>query len=241
MEEFLVSIDKFDGPLDLMLHLIKEEKLDLFDLDISLLCDDYLKYIDKMKDMHLEIISDYLIELATLIEYKSKKLFPKDKSQIDDEFEEDSRDRLIKRLLEYQRYKEVSSEFNDLYENRSMKFAKFSDDEEKYMESSIILDKQDPYLLYKAFNRVLNRFRIQSPIDVKLEHNEVSIEDTKLKILSNLNYLKPNFNFLDLVNNDSRMLIPTFLAVLDLVKDHLLYFTVENDDTIWLSRGDKVA
>ena len=78
--DFKVTIDQFEGPLDLMLHLIKENKLDLFDLDIDVLTGQYLIYLDSMDQLHLEIASEYLVELATLIEYKSKRLLPKDES-----------------------------------------------------------------------------------------------------------------------------------------------------------------
>ena len=71
---FTVAVDQFEGPLDLMLHLIKEKELDLFDLDIHVLTEQYLLYLNKMEEMHLEVCSEYLVELATLIEYKSKKL-----------------------------------------------------------------------------------------------------------------------------------------------------------------------
>ena len=73
---FTVTIDQFEGPLDLMLHLIKDNKLDLFELDMDLLTDQYLHYLNAMESMHLEIASEYLAELAGLIEYKSKKLLP---------------------------------------------------------------------------------------------------------------------------------------------------------------------
>ncbi|MBP3399246.1 MAG: segregation/condensation protein A, partial [Erysipelotrichaceae bacterium] len=86
---FQVNTVQFEGPLDLMLHLIKEHELDLFDLDISVLADQYLNYLNQMDFLHLEAESEYLVELATLIEYKSRKLLPKDDSQLQDEYEED--------------------------------------------------------------------------------------------------------------------------------------------------------
>ena len=78
MEDFKVSIDKFDGPLDLMLHLIRENKLDLMDLDVSELTAQYIAYLNSMETLHLEIASEYMVELATLIEYKSRKMLPAD-------------------------------------------------------------------------------------------------------------------------------------------------------------------
>ena len=91
---FTVAVDQFEGPLDLMLHLIKEKELDLFDLDIHVLTEQYLLYLNKMEEMHLEVCSEYLVELATLIEYKSKKLLPKQEAELNDAYEEDPKDRL---------------------------------------------------------------------------------------------------------------------------------------------------
>jgi chromatin segregation and condensation protein Rec8/ScpA/Scc1 (kleisin family) len=84
---FEVETLKFEGPLDLMLHLIHEQQLDIFDLDMEVLTDQYLAYIHAMEDLQLEVESEYLVELATLIEYKSKKLLPKRDDEIDDDYE----------------------------------------------------------------------------------------------------------------------------------------------------------
>ena len=80
--EFKVTIDQFEGPLDLMLHLIKENKLDLFDLDMNVLASQYIDYIQKMEEIHLEIASEYLEELASLVEYKSRKLLPRNDVEV---------------------------------------------------------------------------------------------------------------------------------------------------------------
>ena len=85
--EFKIMIDQFEGPLDLMLHLIHENKLDLFDLDMNVLTEQYLAYLDAMESLHLEIASEYLSELAALLEYKSKKLLPREKVEISEEYE----------------------------------------------------------------------------------------------------------------------------------------------------------
>ena len=115
---FKVETMKFEGPLDLMLHLIHEQELDIFDLDMEVLTDQYIKYLHEMEKLELEVESEYLVELATLIEYKSKKMLPKPSVEIDDEYEEDPKERLVKRLLEYQKYKEVALHLNDVYIKR---------------------------------------------------------------------------------------------------------------------------
>ena len=81
MEEFKVTIDTFDGPLDLMLHLIQEKQLDLLNLDMNVLTDQYIAYLKGMEKLHLEIAGEYLLELATLIEYKSRKMLPGKKDE----------------------------------------------------------------------------------------------------------------------------------------------------------------
>ena len=123
---FLANIEQFEGPLDLMLHLIKEQELDIFDLDLDILTKQYLLYIEEMENLELEVESEYLVELATLVEYKSKKLLPKDESKIEDEYEEDPKERLVRRLLEYQKYKEVSKTLYDAYSDRSFQLSNVS-------------------------------------------------------------------------------------------------------------------
>ena len=134
MDEFKVTIDQFEGPLDLMLHLIKEKQLDLENLDMNVLTDQYIAYLNSMTRMHLEIAGEYLSELAQLIEYKSKKMLGI-KEEIEAE-EPDTKEKLIQRLLEYQKYKEVSEQLNEYYESRSLLIGKpMSKEADAWMES----------------------------------------------------------------------------------------------------------
>ena len=118
-DEYKVTLDVFEGPLDLMLHLIREQQLDIFDLDMDVLTDQYIEYLNKMERLQIDVESEYLVELSILIEYKSKKLLPKPSEDIESEYEEDPKERLIKRLIEYQKYKEVSKELDELYTTSS--------------------------------------------------------------------------------------------------------------------------
>ena len=160
MEEFKVTIENFDGPLDLMLHLIKEKELDLFDLDVNELTDQYISYLNAMSDLHLEIASEYLVELAELIEYKSKKLLPRDTSEL--ETEEDPKDRLVRRLLEYQQFKEVSVQLNALFEERQLLMTKpQSLEAEQWMKNTDDLHYEgNPYELMRAMRKCLMRLQL---------------------------------------------------------------------------------
>ncbi|MCF0107377.1 MAG: segregation/condensation protein A, partial [Holdemanella sp.] len=157
--EFTITIDQFEGPLDLMLHLIKENKLDLFDLDINVLCDQYMAFIHAMQKMHLEIASEYLAELASLIEYKSKKLLPREKVEVEEEYEEDKRDRLVQRLIEYQQYKDATGFLKQEFETRQKRLSPPQSTLVSKWQNEVIgdtLDNQSAYELMKAMKRVIS-------------------------------------------------------------------------------------
>ncbi|MBE6122650.1 MAG: segregation/condensation protein A [Solobacterium sp.] len=241
MEEFKVTIENFEGPLDLMLHLIKEKELDLFDLDVNILTDQYVAYLNAMQEMHLEIASEYLVELADLIEYKSKRLLPKDDSELNDEYEEDPKERLIRRLLEYQQFKEVSSELNRLYDERQQMMSKpLSSEAEEWMNSTEDVHyRGNPNDLFKAMRKVMMRMRLARPIETRYTSREISMEDRELEVRAKLDRLPKTFRFEALLDDceDLPMFIATFLAVLDLARQHILAFTVDDEDVIWFSRG----
>ena len=238
---FLANIEQFEGPLDLMLHLIKEQELDIFDLDLDILTKQYLLYIEEMENLELEVESEYLVELATLVEYKSKKILPKDESKIEDEYEEDPKERLVRRLLEYQKYKEVSKTLYDAYSDRSFQLSKpISDGEEfKVQESNSPYDG-NPNDLLKAMSRVIRRLELSKPIETKYTSKELSVDDRILAIKARLKDLDDTFSFEKLVDDCKEVheVIVTFLAVLDLAKNHILFFSTDDNDNIWFTRGD---
>ncbi len=238
---FTVETTKFDGPLDLMLHLIKEQQLDIFDLDMEVLTDQYIKYLHEMEKLELEIESEYLVELATLIEYKSKKLLPKKAEELEDDYEEDPKERIVRRLLEYQKYKEVSSELYEAFNERQEQFAKpLSIDN----VNNNLVDEQklegNPYDLLKAMTKVLRRLQLSKPIETKLTAKEISTEDRILEIKSRLSSLPSTFSFDNLVDDCHSVheVIVTFLAILDMAKDHYLVFSVDDNEEIWFKRGN---
>ncbi len=242
---FTVTIEQFEGPLDLMLHLIKDNKLDLFELDMDVLTDQYLQYLNAMESMHLEVASEYLAELAGLIEYKSKKLLPREKVVIEEEYEEDQREKLVKRLLEYQRYKEVSQEFEKKYEERQLLMSKpISEETQKWIHTTIEEDfVGNPYDLIKAMNRVLRRASLTHPQKANITVKELSLDERILQIRKRLVNWGGKMSFEKLCDDcDSlHMIIVTFLSVLDLIKHKELMFFVDEDEEIWILRGESYA
>ena len=224
-----------------MLYLIIEKELDLFDLDVNVLTDQYIAYIGSMREMHLEIASEYLVEMADLIEYKSKKLLPRDDSELGGEYEEDPKARLVRRLLEYQQFKEVSDDLSLLYMQRQEQMTKpLSNEAEEWI--SAVPDRKyegNPNDLLKAMKKCMMRMRLARPIETKYTAKEISMEERELQIRARLDRLPKTFRFEALLEDcrDLPMFIATFLAVLDLARLHVLTFTVSEDDTIWFSRG----
>lgn len=230
---FEVKIDEFNGPLDLMLFLIKDKKLDLFDLNIIDLADQYIAFIHQAQEQKLDLATEYLSELAGLIEFKSKRLLPRDTSHLDADEVEDEQD-LVKRLIEYQRYKEVSIELADRFEKRMENFSKpleknLFKEIQKDLDQQITYD-QNPYDLMKAMDKVLNRFRLANPQDVTFEKNELSVDD----IIHDLRnrFVKDYIVSLDDLLMESlslHHLIITFLGILDLLRMNEIHMSQQED------------
>lgn len=237
---FAIKIDAFEGPLDLMLHLIKENKLDLFDLNMDVLCEQYLAYLNAMEDMHLEVASEFLSELAGLLEYKSKKLLPKEKVEINEEYEEDQRDKLVRRLLEYQRFKEVSLDFSKKYEERQKLMSKPISEKTNEWMSKVMEEELNgnPYDLIKAMNRVIRRMSLEVVQETTMQVKEMSVEERDAQIRSRFMTIEGKITFEQLCDDCTslHMVIISFLAILDMIRHGFLTFYINNDD-IWLMRG----
>ena len=238
---FSVAISDFEGPLDLMYHLIKENKLDLFDLDMDVLSEQYLAYLNQMEEMHLDIASEFLTELAGLLEYKSKKLLPKEKVEIEEEYEEDHRDKLVKRLLEYQRYKEASESLKPLYEERQLSYTKPLSNETQQWISMVKEEKLSgsPYDLMKAMNKVLRRLALNHPLETKMTVKELSVDERREQIEERLDGFKGTMSFTELCSDctSKHMVIVTFMAILDMINFQIISYIIDEEEEIWIVKG----
>ena len=240
--EFKITIEQFEGPLDLMLHLIKENKLDLFDLDMNVLCDQYIAYIHDMQKMQLEVASEYLAELASLIEYKSKKLLPREKVEVEEEYEEDKRDRLVQRLIEYQKYKEATNILKIEFEQRQKRLSPpQSTLVSKWQNEMIsdVLEDQSPYELMKAMNRVISRMVVLKPYETRVTVKELSIDQRVEQIQARLINRKEKISFEELCDDCTsvHMVIVSFLSILDLIHSKWLQFSIDENEVIWVMKG----
>lgn len=232
--QFEVSIEQFSGPLDLMLFLIKDKKLDLFELNIVELADQYIAFLKQAEDQKLEIASEYISELAGLIEYKSKRLLPRDKSELDAKDLEDQETDLIKRLIEYQRYKEVSQELAERFNERMMHFTTpvstdLFGDLKKEVDKQIQYD-HSVYDLMRAMQKVMVRYQMSNPLDVSIERQELSVEDRIITLKSRfLGELAVTLDDLLMESDSMHHLLVTFLAVLDMIRVKDLLMSIQNE------------
>ncbi|WP_294579851.1 segregation/condensation protein A [uncultured Thomasclavelia sp.] len=221
--EYQVVIDDFQGPLDLLLHLIKEKEMDLETLELSVIADQYLQYIHAMDPSKLEEMSEYLVMAADLIEMKSKMLIPKEKVEINDEYQEDPREALIKRLIEYKRYKDVLDEIKEKYEHRQTIIIKPAESMDEYVvdTSTMIPEGLEVYDLMKAMQKMFQRKAMLRPLDTHIAKKEISIDERSSQIRD---FFKTRVNkrvkFEDLFDHyDRTYFIITFMSILVLAKD----------------------
>lgn len=233
--EYALNIDSFQGPLDLLLHLIKESKMDIFDLKIEEITNQYLDYINKMEEMNLNIASSYLVMSAELLELKSRMLLPRHYNDESEE-EEDPRDDLVNRLIEYQRYKDLTSEFKDLELERQMIFTKIPENMKEYALENQVINGGDVTLddLVDAFNKFLERQKFNQPLNTKVTSKEITVEHRR-KSIKKILVSKGKVNFMDLFDIiNKEYVVVTFLAVLEMAKAKELTIKQENnfDDII---------
>ena len=231
---FEVTIEHFNGPLDLMLYLIKDKKLDLFECNIVELADQYIAFIHQAQDSKLEVASEYLSELAGLIEYKSKRLLPRDVSELEAKDVEDDEQNLVRRLIEYQRYKEVSLDLMERYEARLLQFEKplsasLFKDIKADMDSTYAIDGS-MYDLMNAMQRVMKRCQLMHPQDVTIERKELSIEDVidDIRIQFRAGKIMTVDSFLMNTRSVPYLLV-SFLAILDMIRLGELLLTFESE------------
>jgi len=244
LESCSVKLDSFEGPLDLLLHLIKKHEIDIYDIPISLISDQYNQYLDTLKELNLDIVGDYLRMAAELGYIKSRMLLPKQVVEQDDELE-DPREELVKRLIEYQRYKDASYQLfsldllgRDIY---ARKFDELSDMDLREFEQPL---RVDLWALIDAFKTVIERKGAQKEdeTDIIVETDFMTVEDKIEEILQRIEEYN-SFSFSDLfeLSLSKMSLILTFMALLELVKQQVITVFQENqfDDIKIIFAGDK--
>lgn len=241
--ELEVKLQVFEGPLDLLLHLIDKNKINIYDINIVEITAQYLEYISLMKSQDLEVVSEFMVMAATLLDIKAKMLLPK---EVDEDGEEiDPRQELVEQLLEYKMYKYASYELRDRYSYAEMSFYRkesLPDEVKKYevpVDLEDLLDGLTLNKLHKVFNDIMKRQKDRiDPIRSKfsnIEREEVSLTDKMEYIVERLrtNGKTTFFSLLDSQQTKIHVIV-SFLAVLELMKEGKIVIIQENtfDDIV---------
>ena len=228
--EYKFKINEFEGPLDLLLHLIKESEMDIFDIEIVKLTDQYLNYIESMKKLNLNVASEYLVLASELMYLKSKTLLPKTEDEDESDEYIEAKEDLINRLLEYKQYKEVTNTLRVLEESRSEIFTKEMSNLEDYRNEEIKLN-DDISLedLVDAFKKYLERMEYKKPISTRVATKEISVKERRQSIRKIL-LKKKKVEFFDLFEDFSKpYVVATFLSILEMAKEKELVIKQENN------------
>jgi len=228
--EYKFLINDFEGPLDLLLHLIKKNNVDICDIKISDITKQYLDYLEEMENLDLNIASEYLALAAELIEMKSLVLLPKPEFS-DDEYEEDPRENLIKRLIEYKKIKESTPKLKELEEERKKLYTKVASNMKQYQDENQKPDFNDIDLdcLLNAFSKFLDRKEEEKPLNTKITKKEYSVSKRSREIKSLLR-TKQKINFEELFEIQTKeYIVVTFLSILALAKKQELIIKQDNN------------
>jgi segregation and condensation protein A len=216
--DFVFELDAFDGPLDLLLYLIKKEEIDIYDIPIAEITRQYLGYLEVCKELNLEIAGEFLYMAAMLIRIKAQMLIPRSD---DGEAWEDPRSELVKALLEYKKVKKISSALDDMAENMRRRFYRRDFSSWNIAPPEPELVKVDLPALMIAFGDILRRAKYDTSLEI--ESQQISVDSRKDHIYSLLKS-QSSLEFEELFADDPRriVMIVTFIALLDMVKDGII-------------------
>ena len=233
-DEYKVKLDLFEGPLDLLLYLVQKSEVDIADISVSEISKQYLEYLDIMRDLNINMASEYLSMASTLVRLKARELLPDTEAEVlEDEEGIYNREQLIEKLLEYKTYKEAAA---SLRKYEAEQYGSFS--RGKHEDVEVTLDSDEASIgsvstfdLITAFKRVLAQAHEAEDESVRVvERENIRLDDRLEHVLGYLED-KGEVPFEDLFQDDLRklVLIVTFMAILELVKMRKITFRQERD------------
>jgi len=217
-EPCLVRLETFEGPLDLLLHLIKKNEINIYDIPIAIITEQYLEYLNMMRELNIEIAGDYLVMAAELGLIKSRMLLPKPEPEKEEE--EDPRAELVRRLVEYQRYKDAAERLVNFEILERDVFARVGQDKEEQKNQTI---KADLWSLIEAFREVCRRMDSSWTDIIRFALETITLDDKIRELISKLRECRTVL-FDELFNGSASRfdIVITFLAVLELIKAGVL-------------------
>lgn len=230
--KYQFSINDFEGPLDLLLHLVKTSKMNIYDIDIKLIIDEYLKFIESEKNKNIDIASSYLVMASELIHLKSKMLVNDQEIEEtnEEEFSITSEEDLKRKILEYEKYKKISENLIELENKRNNFYTKSPMNLEEFIDKGN-MNFGDVSLndLVEALKRFKEREKLNKPLNTKVTRKEYSIE-RRINDIRKILQVRDKVEFLELFNEPTKdFIIVTFLSVLTMSKNDEITLTQENN------------
>ncbi|WP_284640333.1 segregation and condensation protein A [Paenibacillus silviterrae] len=222
-----VKLETFEGPLDLLLHLIDKAEVDIYDIPIKDITDQYMSYLDAMQELELEVTSEFLVMAATLLSIKSKMLLPKppvieleyDDYMMDDDY--DPRAELVAKLIEYRKYKAIADHLRDKETERSLIYTREPEDLTPFVPATIENPVKGLHVgdLVRAFHKAMRRMQSRNTI-AKIRKDEISVKDRMVEVLDVLTRTGGKVVFSKLIDEKATKdtIVVTFLALLELMK-----------------------
>lgn len=215
-ESYRVTLPTFEGPLDLLLHLIRKHKVDIYDIPIVLITEQYNAYLDSMTELNLDVAADFVYMAALLIHIKSRMLLPRDEEGT--EGEEDPRRELVDRLLEYQRFKAVAESFAEVDVVRLGVWSRPASPPPGSETKEIDMSEVSLFDLIDAFRNALRKYRHDHPDAIELQRPAYKVSDKMRELYDKLTETSPIRLLWYLEGRDRPELVVIFLATLELVR-----------------------
>ena len=222
------SVNDFEGPLDLLLHLIKINKMDIENINLESITNQYLKFINKMKEESIDLASSYLVMASELIHLKSKIILHIN-DETEEEYELNTEEDLKNKLIEYQNIKDITNTFKNLESTRSEVYTKIPSNLKEYsnnipIDNNVTLDD-----LTLAFLKFLEREKLKKPINTRITKKELSVSD-RINSIRNIFKKKKKINFTSLFDELNKpYIIVTFLSILEMSKNNEISIKQEDN------------
>lgn len=233
--DYKIELDVFEGPMDLLLHLIDKAELDIYDIPINLIAEQFIEYIRQMEELNLDVASEFLVMAATLLEIKSKLLLPSMNNSADNQLEMeevDPRAELVRRLVEYKKYKNIIEDLRQLETIQSKVYYKPKEDLIDFEDEKFELEGLNIDLLLKSLSNIIEKRNKENRIlDIsEIQRDEYTLEECIKDIRQKLN-LNNILKFSSLLKKDSTKneIVTYFLSVLELISMKYIYVNQEED------------
>jgi len=226
-QAYQVKLDTFEGPLDLLLHLINQYEIDIYDIPVATITEQYMHYIHTMQRLELNVASEYLVMAATLLVIKSQMLLPK--QEVTEEFDtytEDPREELMQRLIEYRKYKEVAEQLKEKENHATHTFTRppLELEHDQPQVSPVVKGNISIYDMLAALDKVFERKKWNEPTETRIKRAEISIEHRMQEVLQLIKGVKSGISFDELFMYNTRShIVVTFMALLELMKSNEIY------------------